>query len=165
MIKERTLTNLRNAFGGKVYVYLNSETIGRRFLEDAEKEGYRLGKTRPAQSGSSDIIALEHGKQLSFVGFVGHMAFQCPSGVSGKFYRVDYERYINGDENFFFSEKLYNRVELSGKFYRSVLIVGDNSDKAADEIQKRISDIDSLYDEEKLYDEISEKFDVSISEE
>lgn len=95
----RTVKQL-SKLNGKVYVYLEDEKIAKQFMQDAEAEGFRFGKIKPTENGISNIIAIEENKQLSYVGFVGHMAFQCPSGVEGNFYRIDYKKYINGDKDF-----------------------------------------------------------------
>lgn len=112
--RNRTITDLRDSLPGRIYVYLGNEKICQRFLQDAEKEGYLFGQIKPTESGGSNIIALEKRKQLSHVGFVGHMAFQCPSGVKGEFYRIDYEKYVNGEKDFFFSDdELSKEIDLS----------------------------------------------------
>ncbi len=105
MKNERTLTELRNALGGRIYIYLADAETSRRFLENAEAEGYRFGAVRPSDSSGADMIALEEGRQLSHVGFVGHMAFQCPSGVKDEFYRVDYQKFINGCADYMYREE------------------------------------------------------------
>lgn len=88
----RTVEQL-SKLNGKVYVYLEDEKIAKQFMQDAEAEGFRFGKIKPTENGISNIIAIEENKQLSCVGFIGHMAFQCPSGVEGNFYRIDYKKY------------------------------------------------------------------------
>lgn len=103
---QRTVKKL-SRLEGKVYVYLADENIAKQFLQDAEFEGFRFRKIKPTDNGWSSIIAVGKNKQLSYVGFVGHMAFQYPSGVNGNFYRVDYKKYIDGDEDFAYKEKGY----------------------------------------------------------
>ncbi|MCD7890313.1 MAG: hypothetical protein LUG26_00620 [Ruminococcus sp.] len=44
MKSARTLTELRNGFTGKVYIYLDSDEICKKFLQDAENEDFRFGK-------------------------------------------------------------------------------------------------------------------------
>ena len=105
MTTKRTLTELRNTLQGKIYIYFDNEEICCKFLQDAEDEGYRFGSMYPTQSSRSNIIALENDKKLSHVGYVGHVAFQCPSGVVGGLHRVDYEKYVKGDEDFFYKNR------------------------------------------------------------
>ncbi len=100
----RTLTELRSALKGRIYIYLENDEICRKFLQSAEDEGFRFGKIKPTDNGTANIIALEKRKQLSYVGFVGHMAFQCPSGVEGEFYRIDYRKFITGEKDYFYCE-------------------------------------------------------------
>lgn len=99
--KERTIENLTN-LKGKVYVYLADERIAKSFLTNAENEGFIFGAIKPTENGWSNIIAVEKHKQLSYVNFVGHMAFQCPSGVVENFYRIDYKKYISGDDDYYY---------------------------------------------------------------
>ena len=96
----RTVENLTK-LNGKIYVYLADVNIAKQFLQDAESEGFRFGKIKPTENRCSNIIAIEKNKQLSYVNFIGHIAFQCPSGVNENFYRVDYNRYVNGYENYY----------------------------------------------------------------
>lgn len=105
MKSTRTLTDLRNKLKGRIYIYLDNSDICKKFLHNAEAEGFRFGKIKPTDSGDSDIIALENNHQLSHVGFVGHMAFRYPSGVKGDFYRIDYRKFYNDDEDYLYSEK------------------------------------------------------------
>lgn len=101
----RTLTELRNDLRGKIYIYLANREICRRFLQEAEAEGYRFGTIKPTDSDGSNIIALEKHKQLSYVNFVGHMAFQCNGGDdSDGFYRIDYQKFASGDNDYFFKQ-------------------------------------------------------------
>ena len=95
----RTVEQL-SKLNGKVYVFLEDENIAKQFMQNAEAEGFRFGKIKPTENHTSNIISVEKNKQLSFVGFVGRMAFQCPSGVEGNLFRVDYKKYINDDEDF-----------------------------------------------------------------
>jgi hypothetical protein len=103
--QNRTINSLRENLNGKIYIYLKDRQICERFLQDAENEGYLFGKIKPTETDGADIIALEKSKQLSYVGFVGHMAFQCPNGVQGDFYRVDYSKYVNDEKDYFFETK------------------------------------------------------------
>lgn len=98
MTNERTIEKLRNEKAcEKVYVYLKDETTCRKFFEQAESEGYMFGTIKPTENHTSDIIAVEDGKKLAYVGSVGRMAYQ-----SNQVDRVDYEKYISGEEHYYF---------------------------------------------------------------
>ena len=101
---ERTLDNLRKSLKGKIYLYFKDAETERQFIEDAQAEGYRFGSISPADSPADNIIALCEEKQLSHVGAVGRIAFQCNggSGAKGRFHRIDYAKYRRGDKNCYF---------------------------------------------------------------
>lgn len=96
---QRTIKEL-SKLKGKVYVYLADGKIAKIFLQNAESEGFKFGNIKPTENEWSNIIAVEKRKQLSYVNFVGHIAFQCPSGVEGNFHRIDYKKYISGDDEY-----------------------------------------------------------------
>lgn len=96
MINERTIAKLRDErTNNKVYVYLRNDEVCERFLAQAEAEGYMFGSIKPTDNHTSDIIAIEDGKQLAYVTSIGRMAFQ-----SGKAEKIDYEKYINGETHY-----------------------------------------------------------------
>lgn len=162
-MNNRTIKNLRESLKGKIYIYLENEQICKRFLQDAENEGYMFGKIKPTENGGDDIIALENKNQLSYVGFVGHMAFQCPSGVEGNFYRVDYKKYINGNNNFFVDEN--NQIHTSGfkgRFFDVVTVIGENCKKATEYLSTEISKCNSETEEDELYERTEKIFDIII---
>lgn len=98
MNTEKTLTHLRSILKGRIYICLKDESTCKQFLEQAETEGFRFGNNKPTESPMDNIIALEHNKQLSFVGFAGHMAVQCNGGSNYSLIIVDYDKYIAGAE-------------------------------------------------------------------
>ena len=91
----RTIEELRNNIEGKIYIRLNNEEIGKRFLEDAEKEGYKFGSIKPTDNHWSDIVAVETDKQLSYVGAMGRIGIQCQNGAY-----IDYEKYTHGENDY-----------------------------------------------------------------
>lgn len=166
MVNTRTLTELRKGLKGRIYIYLEDEKICNVFLKNAEDEGYRFGKIKPTKNDGSNIIALEKNKQLSYVGFVGHMAFQCPDGVKGNFYRIDYKKFINGDKDYLFKDEPKLQVkEIKGKFYESITVIGNNCDTASRYIENNISCCEDIEQEEKLYSDAEKKFNVLVVEE
>lgn len=125
MKNTRTLTELRNSLKGRIYIYLENKDICKKFLQDAENEGYRFGKIKPTKSSGSNIIALEKNKKLSYVGFVGHIAFQCNGGSDNSdFYRIDYRKFINGDKDYFFKKNLLNceTIEQEQNNFNAIVI-------------------------------------------
>ena len=81
----------------KVYVYCKDKETETRFLEDAQKEGFRFGDILPTASHPAQIIAIEGMDQLAHVGSVGHMAFQ-----AGACTRIDYAKYIADEDDFIY---------------------------------------------------------------
>ncbi len=105
MKRPTTLTELRQSLRGRIYMYFDSEEIYKKFLKNAEEEGFLFNKIKPTQNSTDSIIALEHRKQLSYVGFVGHVAFQCNGGTNAEnFYRIDYRKFLNGEEDYFYKQ-------------------------------------------------------------
>lgn len=154
----RTLDALRSSIKGKIYIYLDNEKIGKQFLQDAEDEGYMFGKIKPTDNTWSNIIALENRKHISYVGFVGHVAFQC--GGSGDLTRVDYEKYVNGDRNFLFKNKPLTEMTIRGKFFKEINLVGDNSFEAADILKSELPNCRDEDEEVALCEKIGDKYDV-----
>lgn len=85
---------LLSAHNGRIYVYLATEDICRRFLQDAEDEGFLFGDgVKPTQKPSSDIIAVNRDMTLNYVGFVGHAAYQAADRIGEqKLIKVDYRK-------------------------------------------------------------------------
>ena len=100
----RNVTEL-SKLNGKVYVYLKDEVIARRFLQDAENEGFAFGDgERPTARPGNNLYVLKRDWTISHVGWAGHMAFQSAKSVGGQeLIRVDYERYLLGEEEFLFT--------------------------------------------------------------
>ncbi len=106
MENTRTLVNLRNSLKGRVYIYLKNEAVCQKLLQNAKEEGYRFGEREIDSTDGARIIALEAKRQLGYVGFVGHLAFQCNGGDGNtEFYRVDYNKYIRGYKDFYYKAR------------------------------------------------------------
>lgn len=97
----RNVTEL-SKLNGKVYVYLRDEVIARRFLQDAENEGFTFGDgEKPTARPGNNLYVVNCDWTISHVGWTGHMAFQSAKRIGGQeMIRVDYERYLLGEENF-----------------------------------------------------------------
>ena len=80
----------------KVYIYLRNEAVRQRFSHDADNEGITFeDKVKATERPVDDVMALLPGGKICFLGFVGHMLF---GSSSPEAIRIDYEKYINGDE-------------------------------------------------------------------
>lgn len=154
----RRLDELRNGVKNKIYIYLGNEKIGKQFLKNAENEGYRFGKIKPTDNDWDNIISLKKNKQLSFVGFVGHIEFQC--GGNGDLLRVDYEKYINGNHNFLFENKPLNEMTIQGKFFKEISLVGDNSFEAAQILKNELQKCCNEDEEIALCERIGDEYDI-----
>lgn len=155
----RTIKNLRSTISGKIYIYCDNEKIGKQFMQNAENEGYRFGKTKPTDNGWSNIIALERNKQLSFVGFCGHINFQCNGGGLT---RIDYEKYVKGDKNFIFKNKPLKETTIKSNTCGDITLVGKDCFEAAVELKELLSKYNKAGDIDAICDEIESKYDVIV---
>ena len=77
----------------RVYIFLENRAMRYRFMSDAEREGLDFGgELRP----EDDIVALWPDGTVRRLGWAGRLRFRNDSGAP----RVDYERYIDGEENY-----------------------------------------------------------------
>ena len=104
MKSKRTLENLRESLQGKIYLYLKDDDTMKAFLSDAKNEGYRFGETGLPEIIGDSIISLRENKQLSYVGTVGRIEFQCNGGdnAGGNFHRIHYAEYKIGSDDYSF---------------------------------------------------------------
>lgn len=91
----RTIQELRKNCYGKLHVFCKDEATARKFLEEAEREGFMFGEYKPTTRSISSLYAVETENSLAHVGAIGRMAFQ-----SGAAIRVDYSKYINGEDEY-----------------------------------------------------------------
>lgn len=93
----RTIQDLRNEFEGHVYLKFNDQNEYDGFLRAAEAEGFKFGDRMPTENIGKpwDIISVLDGKKLAFCGSMSHMAYA--SGAENV-HRVDYNKYVSGDE-------------------------------------------------------------------
>ncbi len=94
---ERTLTALRKELKGDIYIWLRNEEVAKRFLQDAEREGFTVGGGRPTARPFTSVMAL-HEDTISYVGANGMIRFGC--GDTADFHRVDYQKYVSGAAEF-----------------------------------------------------------------
>lgn len=80
------------------YIYCRSTAIAKRFLEDAEKEGFLfVNGAAPTSKETSDIFALNDDFTISYTGIVAHMMFGCDRG---NVQWIDYGKYVSGEKEF-----------------------------------------------------------------
>lgn len=93
--------------GKRVYVYLKSKELCRRFYRDAEAEGFRFGDgISPTKKDTDNIIRLYDDWTMSYVGMWGHMAFVGIKYQKTKdTIRIDYARYIAGERHYIMNRK------------------------------------------------------------
>ena len=91
----RNVTEL-SKLNGKVYVYLKDKVIARRFMQDAENEGFTFGDgEKPTARPGNNLYVVNRDWTISHVGWAGHMAFQSAKYVGEQeLIRVDYEKYL-----------------------------------------------------------------------
>ena len=152
IIKVRTLDNLRNSMKGRLYIVCRNTAVGKRFLQDAEAQGYLFGSIKPTTFESVDMVALERHHQLAHVNYLGHMA-----AGAGAVNCIDYEKYIDGKQNFG-----YQREETPPVRIRGNEIIGARRKEARDWLRDMIPDIETWEEEQRLYDHAEELFQVII---
>ena len=101
----RTIKNLVSQNDKRVYVYLANNELGNKFMHQAEEEGFVFEDgAKPTSRTYAEIMAVNGNITINFVGTNGRIAFG--SGVKKMgdktLVRVDYEKYINGDADYFY---------------------------------------------------------------
>lgn len=93
----RTIRNLSNQ-GRRVYIYLRTEEIRQRFIDDAAKEGITFSDgVSIAERGIDDIMALNADDTVNFLCWGGRMMWQCGGE---QVVRIDYKRYADEEEDY-----------------------------------------------------------------
>lgn len=97
----RTITELTN-LSGAVYVYVPKRDIERKFLEDAEKEGFTFGNGfRPTTSPGNDLYRIMEDMTMCHVNFFGHAAHENKNiGSVEDCHYIDYARYVAGEDDY-----------------------------------------------------------------
>ena len=104
----RTITNLYNE-GDTVFIRFENEAIGKRFLQDAENEGFLInGKKPPTKGSPNEVYLLDEDFGIHPIsGFAMYMFYY--SGIEmndGKsVVRIDYGRYMNCAANYIIKGK------------------------------------------------------------
>ena len=84
---------------GRTFIYCRRIQVYVRLIYDAKCEGFKT------PTGTPDSILALHDSYLCHVGWAGRAAFNNPKSVAGKLNRVDYEKYIHGDEDYMYVDK------------------------------------------------------------
>lgn len=92
------LKSLLSSHAGRIYVYMATDDICKRFFQDAENEGFTFTDgTKPTQKHTSDIIAINPDATINYVGFVGRVAFQAASKIGNQqLIKIDYRDVLIG---------------------------------------------------------------------
>lgn len=94
------IKSLLAAHTGRIYIYLATEKISKRFLRDAESEGFTFRDgVKPTQREEDSIFAINDDMTINYVGFVGHVAYQAADKIGNKpLIRIDYRDVIKRAE-------------------------------------------------------------------
>lgn len=94
------IKSLLAAHSGRIYIYLATEKISKRFLQDAENEGFLFRDgVKPTQRETDCIFAINDDMTINYVGFAGHMAYQIATKIGNKpLIRIDYRDVIKRAE-------------------------------------------------------------------
>lgn len=86
-----------------VYILLRNKPIRFRFMADAAMEGITYKDGTPATDREADdIMALQPDGTICYVGWVGRLFYRIGEG---NILRVDYKKYIDGEENYIIQPK------------------------------------------------------------
>ncbi len=106
----RTLDNLRSAYQGKIYIWFESDEVYEQFKFNAKNQGYMIGSYQPEECPwERDILSLQQEKKLTACNIISYCAFNEGKDVV----RVDYGKYIAGDEDY-----LIEGEEIEKKGYK-----------------------------------------------
>ena len=95
MRKIRDLINTEK----RVYIVLRTKAMQYRFMSDAEREGITYGDgMKPTERMVDDIMSLHADGTICFLGMAGRMLSHF---AKEQRVRVDYEKYIDGEEYFY----------------------------------------------------------------
>ncbi len=84
--------------GKKVYVKLNNNAIGYRFLSDAQREGLTFSDgTELCTCMPDDVMAISVNGEISYLCWAGRIVY---AHASDLIIKVDYEKYINEEQDY-----------------------------------------------------------------
>lgn len=98
---KRNLSELLK-FEGTIYIYLKDSIICKKFYNQAESESFVFGDGKPIEKHTTDLARLYHNKRISYCSTNGRIAFGSGKGTSGNIFRVDYSKFISGENDYLF---------------------------------------------------------------
>lgn len=99
---KHTLENLLEP-NCRIYLYFADRETTKAFIKNAEAEGFTFGDgVKVSKRELDDVMALNNDKTINFLGFAGYMSFRHPEASSRYLVRVDYKKYISGEENYLY---------------------------------------------------------------
>ena len=95
-----SIKSLLSAYTGRIYIYFATADIGKRFLQDAENEGFTFRDgVKPTQREADSIFAINDDMTINYVGFVGHVAYRAADKIGNKpLIKIDYRDILNRAE-------------------------------------------------------------------
>ena len=81
---------------GRTLIYCRRMQTYARLIGDAGRKGFKTPRK------VDNILALKDNMSLCNVGEAGRAAFYDPKSVAGHINRVDYEKYIHGDDDYMY---------------------------------------------------------------
>lgn len=92
------LNSILSNHSGRIYVYMATDDICKRFFQDAENEGFTFTDgAKPTQKHTSDILAVNPDLTINYVGAIGHIAFQAASKIGNQqLIKIDYRDVLIG---------------------------------------------------------------------
>ena len=86
----------------KVWIYLSTEDVSRKFIKSAISEGFHWSNGEPLEEHTTGFLFGVHQDftiaHLSM--YIWCLAFQCKGKIPGTAECIDYEKYINGDSDY-----------------------------------------------------------------
>ena len=83
----------------KVWIYLSTDEVARRFIKQAVAEGFHWSNGEPLTEDTKGFLFGVH-QDMSIAHlamYIWCMAFQCHGNIPGTPMCIDYEKYINGE--------------------------------------------------------------------
>lgn len=88
---------------GRVYVYLSNVSVGEKFMEQAESEGFAFTDgAKPTERCYAEVMAVNKDMTINFVGANGRIAFGSGAKKIGNddLIRVDFAKYVAGKDDY-----------------------------------------------------------------
>lgn len=86
-----------------MYIFLQTEALQIRFMNDAEQEDITFGDgVKPTERKADDIMSLQADGTICFLGWAGRMCYHHSKDVA---IRIDYEKYVDGAEDYIIPDK------------------------------------------------------------